>query len=163
MRAVQTIVKCTALVLMGGCVAGTAMAQSVIDGDTIEYQGMVLRLWGIDAPEKAQTCGDGWAAGKAASDYLAQLMQGKKVTCEFKTMPGNEKSHYGLCKADGQDLSAAMVTAGLAWALPITQTPNYTVQDSTAQYNISGVNAHPCAKAWDWREEQLKKAPGTRL
>ena len=44
-------------------------AQTVIDGDTIEYKGVVLRLWGIDAPEKAQTCSDGWAAGKAAIDY----------------------------------------------------------------------------------------------
>jgi endonuclease YncB( thermonuclease family) len=135
---------------------GPAAAQSVIDGDTIEYKGMVLRLWGIDAPEKAQTCADGWAAGKAAADYLAQLIQGKTVTCEVKTVPGNDKVHYGLCKANGQDLSAAMASAGLAWSLP-ELTADYTVQDSNAQYMLRGTNAHPCNKAWDWRNEQLKK------
>ena len=152
------------VVLSGACVFAPgllgmdkARAQSVIDGDTIEYKGVVLRLWGIDAPEKAQTCGDGWAAGKAAADYLAQLMQGKTVTCELKTAPDNKKVSYGLCKANGQDLSAAMVSAGMAWSLP-ELTQDYTVQDSNAQYMIRGVNAHPCAKAWDWREEQLKKA-----
>ena len=154
------------VVLSGACVFAPgllgmdkAKAQSVIDGDTIEYKGVVLRLWGIDAPEKAQTCGDGWAAGKAAIDYLTQLMQGKTVTCELKTAPDNKKATYGLCKADGQDLSAAMVSAGMAWSLP-DLTQDYTVQGSNAQYMIRGVNAHPCAKAWDWREAQLKKATG---
>lgn len=147
-------------VVLAGAVllaSGGASAQSVIDGDTIDYKGMVLRLWGIDAPEKAQTCGDGWAAGKAAADYLAQLMHGKTVTCQLKKGPFYDKAHYGLCKANGQDLSAAMASAGMAWSLP-NLTDAYTVQDSDAQFNIRGVNAHPCAKAWDWREEQLKKA-----
>lgn len=151
------------VVLSGACVFApgllgmdTAKAQSVIDGDTIEYKGVVLRLWGIDAPEKGQTCADGWAAGKAAADYLAQLMQGKTVTCEIKTTPDNKKVHYGLCKADGQDLSAAMASAGMAWSLP-ELTQDYTVQDSNAQYMLRGANAHPCNKAWDWRNEQLMK------
>src|SRR6185436_19826073 len=111
-----TVVNAAALLLIGG--GGSALAQSVIDGDTIEYKGVVLRLWGIDAPEKAQVCADGWAAGKASADYLTQLMQDKTVTCELKTGPDNSKIHYGLCRANGLDLSAAMVSAGMAWSLP---------------------------------------------
>jgi len=148
------VVKSAAVLLSGAVLSGTgAMAQTVIDGDTIEYKGVVLRLWGLDAPEKAQTCGDGWAAGKAAADYLAQLMQGKTVSCTLKSAPNDEKVHYGLCKADKQDINAAMVSAGMAWSL----VPDYSVQDSDAQFNIRGVNAHPCAKAWDWRAVQLAK------
>jgi len=135
---------------------GPALAQTVIDGDTIEYKGVVVHLWGIDAPEKAQTCSDGWAAGKVAADYLAQLMQGKTVSCELKNKEGADRTNSALCKANGQDPSAAMASAGMAWALP-SQTPDYTVQDSDAQFDIRGVNAHTCNKAWDWRAQQLAK------
>ena len=36
-----------------------ALAQVVtVDGDTIRLAGTTWRLWGIDAPEMGQTCGD---------------------------------------------------------------------------------------------------------
>jgi endonuclease YncB( thermonuclease family) len=35
---------------------------SVVDGDTLEIQGVRVRLWGIDAVESSQTCLD--SAGK---------------------------------------------------------------------------------------------------
>jgi endonuclease YncB( thermonuclease family) len=36
----------------------------VIDGDTIKMDGACWHLWGIDAPENDQTCGN-WTAGVA--------------------------------------------------------------------------------------------------
>ena len=42
-------------------------AAQVTDGDSLKQGGKTYRLWGIDAPELAQTCADGWPAGKLAA------------------------------------------------------------------------------------------------
>src|SRR5262249_25792062 len=54
-------------------VASPVGAQTVIDGNTMRYDGVIVHLWGIDAPEKGQTCGDGWPAGAMAATYLEGL------------------------------------------------------------------------------------------
>ncbi|WP_448377774.1 thermonuclease family protein, partial [Fervidobacterium sp.] len=44
---------------------------SVVDGDTLEVRGERVRLWGLDAPESAQTCLDEaerpWPCGRRAA------------------------------------------------------------------------------------------------
>jgi|EndMetStandDraft_6_1072998.scaffolds.fasta_scaffold221432_1 endonuclease YncB( thermonuclease family) len=125
-----------------------AAAQTVIDGDTLNYKGSGVHLWGIDAPDTGHVCADGWDAGKAAAAYLMSLIGSKPVACEAKpsARPGGP---YAICKVDGQDLSAAMASAGMAWAMP--NVADYSVQASNAMYAISGIYAHPCVKAWEWR------------
>ena len=128
--------------------AAPAQAQTVIDGDTLNDKGKVVHLWGIDAPDPGHICSDGWDAGKAAANYLRTLVGSKPVACEPKasSIPGGP---YAVCTVDGQDLSAAMAAAGMAWALP--SVADYSVQASNAMYAVSGVYAHPCVKAWEWR------------
>src|SRR5258708_4292527 len=84
-----------------------ASAQIIVDGDTIKQGGTTFRLWGIDAPETKQWCGD-YPAGVQATATLQYLMKGKTVTCEER---GHDRygRTIGLCRADGDDLSAAMV------------------------------------------------------
>lgn len=125
-----------------------AETPAVIDGDTLKYEGKVLHLWGVDAPDTGHICADGWDAGRAAAAYLQSLIGSQSVACEPKasTIAGGP---YAVCKAGGQDLSAAMASAGMAWALP--NVADYSVQASNAMYAISGVYAHPCVKAWEWR------------
>jgi endonuclease YncB( thermonuclease family) len=129
--------------------AGLACAQTVTDGDTIKHNGTTYRLWGIDAPETRQACADGWPAGIEASRHLADLMSGHTVVCEYK-----DRDRYGrtvaLCRADGQDLGAAMVRAGMAWAFT-RYSSDYVDQERAAIEAKAGVHAHDCAKAWDWR------------
>jgi endonuclease YncB( thermonuclease family) len=129
-----------------------AAAQTIVDGDTIKLAGATYRLWGINAPESKQSCGDGWAAGKIATDYLARLVHGRTVTCEPRG-----KDRYGrtiaLCKADDQDLSAAMVVAGMAWAF-LRYSHDHVVQETDAMTKLLGVHAHECTKAWEWWARQ---------
>ena len=56
---------------VGAELAGTAR---VIDGDTISIADTRIRLWGIDAPEREQTCagrnGDTYECGRDAAAVL---------------------------------------------------------------------------------------------
>ncbi|MCW5736138.1 MAG: thermonuclease family protein [Enhydrobacter sp.] len=131
--------------------ASPAAAQGIhaVDGDTIKLDGTTYRLWGIDSAEARQACADGWPAGTLASKALIELMGGRTITCEER-----DRDRYGrivaLCRADGLDLGAAMVRAGMAWAF-VRYSLDYVEQERAAVGQRVGVHAHDCAKPWDWR------------
>ncbi|MBV8392445.1 MAG: thermonuclease family protein [Alphaproteobacteria bacterium] len=126
----------------------------MIDGNTLRYQGSIVHLWGIDAPEKGQRCADGWPAGEIAAQYLAGLVQGRKVACDLKST-AKPSAVFAACTVDGQDLGQSMAAAGMAWSYP-AQSQDYTVAESNAMIQVMGVHAHPCMKAWEWRSRGLK-------
>jgi endonuclease YncB( thermonuclease family) len=76
-------------------------------------------------------------------------MRGHAITCEPRT-----KDRYGRtvaqCRADGQDLGAAMVSAGMAYAFT-RYSGDYVEQEKAAISARVGVHAHDCEKPWDWR------------
>ena len=97
-------------------------------------------------------CADDWAAGIEAAKALSQLVRGRAVTCE-----GRGQDRYGrtigLCHADGQDIQAAMVRAGMAWAFT-RYSSDYVTEERAAIVDRLGVHAHDCEKAWDWRAQR---------
>lgn len=130
----------------------TALAATkAVDGDTLSYDGITVQLWGIEAPDRNQTCADGWPAGRLAADYLAKLVEGHKIVCETKTTP-QPAPVYALCRADGKDLSGAMVGAGMAWA-NLKQSDEYSIGETNAMVDLAGVHAHRCLKAEEWRAQ----------
>lgn len=139
--------------IAGACIAslamGPAFAQTVIDGDTIKLAGTTYRLWGIDAAEARQVCADGWPAGIEATAALEHLTAGRLVTCEPKTTDRYGRT-VALCRADGRDLGAAMVRAGMAWAFT-RYSGDYVDQEAAASGDRAGAHAHDCEKPWDWR------------
>ncbi len=131
-----------------------------VDGATLKLDdGKLYRLWGIDAAEQGQRCADGWPAGIEARTKLRQLITGHSIACERLT-----QDRYGrivaLCRADGQDLGAAMVSAGMAWAFP-KYSSDYVSQETEANNTRAGVHAHDCIKPWDWRA-LAKSRPSAR-
>jgi endonuclease YncB( thermonuclease family) len=137
---------------VAGLVLGAKLGhaeQRVIDGDTIVVDGIHYRLYGIDAPEQRQACADGWQAGKVASRTLATLVEGKAITCELRGHDRYGRS-IGLCRADGQDLSAAMVRTGMALAFTRYST-DYVLLEAEAKAARLGVHLHGCISPWDWR------------
>ena len=84
----------------------------VIDGDSLKIGGTRVRLFGIDAPERGQSCRDRgqlWICGGLASVRLEERISGRKVVCVEK-----DRDRYGrivaVCRAGGEDLNAWMVS-----------------------------------------------------
>jgi endonuclease YncB( thermonuclease family) len=91
----------------------TARVVGVTDGDTLRVRGdgpqLILRLRGIDAPEKGQ------AYGQRAKEYLSGLAFGQTVTVQ-----ATGRDRYGRLLAevllpDGRSVGQELVRAGYAW------------------------------------------------
>lgn len=92
---------------------------SVVDGDTLDIHGTRVRMFGIDAPESAQTCeradGSPYRCGKDAANALDARIADRPVRCVAR-----DTDRYGrtvaVCSVGGEDLNAWMVRSGLAVA-----------------------------------------------
>ena len=107
------------LVAAGAAGAGISGVPSVTDGDTLKVGAERIRLYGIDAPESAQSCSAGgktWACGEAATRALHERIDGRPVECAERE---RERDRYGrivaVCRVAGADVNAWMVERG--WAV----------------------------------------------
>ena len=124
----------------------------VLDGDTIDVAGERIRLHGIDAPEKRQTCtvaGVSYDCGKSAARALSVLIDGREVTCK-----GNKRDRYGrliaVCCVGDENVNADMVREG--WALAYRRYSNdYVRQESEARAAGSGMWRGEFIEPWIWR------------
>lgn len=128
-------------------------AARVIDGDTLDLGGVRVRLSGIDAPEKAQTCqradGRAWACGAEATAALRRLAEGQPMTCEVE-----DRDRYGRavsrCQVGGADVGRAMVRSGLALAYRRYST-RYVGDEADARRREAGLWAGAFESPSDWR------------
>lgn len=84
----------------------------VVDGDTIVIAKTQVRLFGVDAPEMNHP----W--GIRAKRHMMRLCKGQVITAEVTATDAHGRTVAKCRLPDGRDLSAEMVTAGLAidWA-----------------------------------------------
>jgi endonuclease YncB( thermonuclease family) len=126
----------------------------VADGDTVKFGPQLVRLFGIDAPEKGQSCDDGaWRPGPLAKKALENFIAGRPVSCKQVDYDGRNNRPVALCFAGEDDLQALMVSAGWAWAY--TQfSDQYVDAERRAARRGVGVHAHRCIPPWEWRARQ---------
>lgn len=138
---------------------------SIVDGDTIDLQGIRIRLHGIDTPEPAQRCnkagGGTWKCGDAATDRLTELMSGP-VTCSGDDYDDTNRL-IAICRdADGTDLNQLMVEEGYAWAFT-KYSEDYVAQEDKAIAQKIGIWQADTQTAWDYRaskwEVSAQEAP----
>ncbi len=112
----------SALILLANCAVAWAWPvhanlsgrARVVDGDSLEIGGTRIRLFGIDAPERGQSCQEGgelWICGGLAGLRLEERISGRTVVCEER-----DRDRYWrvvvVCRAEGEDLNAWMVSQG---------------------------------------------------
>lgn len=144
------------LLIAVSAMAGAAVPAKLVgvaDGDTVtvvmDGQQTKIRLYGIDAPEKAQPY------GQSSTESIKQLTTGKTITVQ-----SYERDKYGrtvgVVFADGVNINEAQVKAGNAWVYQ-----QYCKEAFCAQWKAfekeaktAGVglwkDASPTAP-WEWR------------
>ncbi len=129
---------------------------NVADGDTItilnaENKQTKVRLYGIDAPEKAQDFGN------VSREHLASLVAGKNIEVVVIDVDQYGRS-VGRIKVDGKEVAEEMLQSGLAWLYTAyckipgcTRWKELETQAKTAKI---GLWANPTAQEpWQWRKE----------
>jgi endonuclease YncB( thermonuclease family) len=134
--------------------AAPLAAVRVVDGDTLHAADARIRLVGIDAPEKAQTCrddqGHAWACGVAAREQLKALVAHGAVRCAAQ---GHDR--YGrtlaVCSAgDVADIGGALVREGYAVSY-MDKDARYAAAESAARAEGLGLWRGAFERPSDWR------------
>ena len=129
----------------------------IVDGDTVKFGPQLVRLFGIRAPEKGQTCDDGqWQPGPLAKKALEDFIAGRPVTCKQVDFDARNNRPVAQCFAGEDDLQALMVAAGWAWCFG-RFSERYAPEEKEAATRKAGVHAHRCVPPWEWRAQQRRR------
>ncbi len=158
-----------AAALSSGVAADTLRGRvvGVADGDTVTVLATgkvrhVVRLAGIDAPEKAQPYGD------RAKRHLSGLVFGAVVEVEY-----DKRDRYGRIVGkvvrDGQDASLALIEAGYAWHFTRyaaeqsrADRASYALAEAAARDARRGLwNQDAPVPPWEWRARRTNQPPAS--
>ena len=145
--AVATIVGVAArggAMLAGGAVSAvmpsvqtvTVDDPAVVDGQTLRVGDHLVRLAGVAAPVRGQSCGAAPDCGGVAALQLAALVRERRVACRLGQ---NDGSGHALadCRADGASINQAVVASG--WALASSDSADLKRAEARARAGHLGV------------------------
>lgn len=151
---------CFGAIAIAIVIAPPAQAQyaRAINGDTLEMNGNIYRLAGIDAPEAQQKCGVGdarWSCGENATAELARLLDGRTIECE--ALGRDRYDHVSaVCRWGAgarTDLAREMVRVGLARDWP-RHAPDYSRAEMAARRDGRGIWNGAHMEPWRWHREE---------
>src|SRR5439155_11941608 len=132
----------------------TGKVVGISDGDTIsvlrEGKAVKVRLYGVDAPEKAQ------AFGTKARQFTADMLFQKEVTIVIHATDRYGRIVGEVLLPDGRSLSQELVKAGMAWWYRPYAAKDTTLAQLEAETRAAQrwlwADAHPMPP-WAWRRE----------
>lgn len=138
--------------------AGTVT--DVPDGDVIAVDGQLVRLYGVDCPEKGQP----W--GREARDLVSELALGKTVTVVWSKQDRRRRLVGLVTLPDGDCLNDILLERGAAW-WDFRHAPNCetcAILESLAEQAKAGLwaSGQPPVPPWDWRKHPREGCGGKR-
>jgi len=91
----------------------SAAGAAVVDGETLRLGGQVIRLEGVHAPARGQSCDALGECAAHAARRLAELVRGKQVACDLHGGDAAGRP-FARCTAGGVDLNAVLATPSQA-------------------------------------------------
>ena len=131
----------------------------IVDGDTLDFHGTRVRLYGIDAPEASQLCRNRWggeyACGQISTSALAGKIGGQSVRCDTH---GKDRYQRDLahCYVGDVDLGEWLVREGHAVAYWRYST-RYIPAEFAARFDGNGIWAGDFERPEDWRRSQRQR------
>lgn len=122
---------------------------TIIDGDSIRVNGLELRLFGMDAPELFQLCGDKnkYYCGKKAKEHLINLIGNKAISCKYRKFDKYHRA-LALCFLGNNLLNKTMVANG--WAVSYY---SFKKEEAKARKAKLGIWQSPFEKPQKWRKK----------
>lgn len=131
---------------------------AIVDGDTFDFNGVRIRLNGIDAPEYGQKCGSR-DCGVEALEALDKLIHSGPIDCQSMGDDGYGRV-IGKCSVAGQDIGAKLVSDGFAYAF-VKYSADYIVEEESARSRGVGVWRGDYQRPWDYRAEKWASSEQT--
>ena len=157
-RRFLSLIIASALAALGALVApppGRTIEGSarVVDGDTLWIGRSKIRIRGIDAPERQQSCAldrHSYACGHTATEALRQRLEGKTIACRISGRDRYDRM-LARCSLDGDDIGAWLVREGLAVSYG-----DYEREESAARRRKIGLWAGNFERPGDWRQRNAR-------
>ena len=134
----------------------------IIDGDTLKIGEKKIRLYGIDAPEKAQNCKKiyfsflifnfqkDYKCGERSTLALSKKLNNKKVKCILEDNKDKYKRNIGTCYIENQDINRWLVKNGYAVAYT-KYSRKYVLDEQYAMENKLGIWRGTFIRPEKWR------------
>lgn len=128
----------------------------VIDGDSLDFGRVRVRLYGIDAFERDQLCkrrdGTRFPCGQVAKAMLANLVAQDMVACSKRDVDSYGRV-VAVCTVTDFDVGAELVKAGLALAYR-HYSNDYIEDENSAREARLGAWNGTFRAPWDWRRDK---------
>ncbi len=135
----------------------------IIDGDTIKINSKKIRLHGIDAPEKKQTCKKpyliigifsftkSYSCGQVSTDKLIKKINNQIIKCKIKNIDRYNRL-IGECYKRNENLNAWLVSNGYAVAYR-KYSKKYIPDEKNAKNNNLGIWQGKFEMPWNFRRK----------
>lgn len=133
----------------------------VLSGSVLYLNGIKIKLFGIDSPDRNQLCSDkmkqSYACGVQSALWLQEWLNEKEVSCHILSKIESGWA-TGSCFTDNNQYDVAAVIVNEGWAVAYTRfTDIYVRYEQQAAAAHRGLWSGSFYKPWDWRKLQQRK------